>query len=137
MDLLHSLSSSLLSPMVLAFALGIIATLVRSDLKFPEELYVALTIYLLFAIGLKGGMKLEGMSLSVVGLPLASAILLSVAIPVWSFFILRGAVKLDAINAAAIAAHYGSVSAVTFSAVIAFLENSKVAVEGSATHLAG
>ena len=135
MDLIQSLTSSLLSPMVLAFALGIVATLVRSDLKFPEELYVALTIYLLFAIGMKGGMKLEGMRLSVVGLPLASAVLLSVAIPVWSFFILRGAVKLDAINAAAIAAHYGSVSAVTFSAVIAFLENSKVAVEGFAPAL--
>ncbi len=121
--------------MVLAFALGIIATLVKSDLKFPDELYVALTIYLLFAIGLKGGMKLEGMSLAVVGLPLAAALTLSVAIPIWSFFILRGAVKLDTVNAAAIAAHYGSVSAVTFSAVLAFLENSKVAVEGFAPAL--
>lgn len=135
MDLLQSLTSSLLSPMVLAFVLGIVATLVRSDLKFPEELYVALTIYLLFAIGMKGGMKLEGMSISVVGLPLASAVLLSVAIPVWSFFILRRLVQLDATNAAAIAAHYGSVSAVTFSAVIAFLENSRVAVEGFAPAL--
>lgn len=135
MDLIQSLTSSLLSPMVLAFALGILATLAKSDLKFPDELYVALTIYLLFAIGLKGGMKLEGMSLSVVGLPLAAALLLSVIIPVWSFFILRGAVKLDTVNAAAIAAHYGSVSAVTFSAVLAFLENSKVAVEGFAPAL--
>lgn len=135
MDLIQSLTSSLLSPMVLAFALGILATLVKSDLKFPDELYVALTIYLLFAIGLKGGMKLEGMSLSVVGFPLAAALLLSVVIPTWSFFILRGAVKLDTVNAAAIAAHYGSVSAVTFSAVLAFLENSKVAVEGFAPAL--
>lgn len=135
MELIQSLTSSLLSPMVLAFALGILATLLKSDLKFPDELYVALTIYLLFAIGLKGGMKLEGMSLSVVGLPLAAALLLSVAIPTWSFFILRGAVKLDTVNAAAIAAHYGSVSAVTFSAVLAFLENSKVAVEGFAPAL--
>lgn len=121
--------------MVLAFVLGIIATLVKSDLKFPEELYVALTIYLLFAIGMKGGMKLEGMSLSVVGLPLAAAVFLSVVIPLWSFFVLRGLVKLDVINSAAVAAHYGSVSAVTFSAVLAFLENSKVAVEGFAPAL--
>ncbi len=135
MDLLHSLTSSLLSPMVLAFVLGIIATLVKSDLKFPEALYVALTIYLLFAIGLKGGMKLEGMSLSEVGLPLTAAVLLSMAIPAWSFFILRGAVRLDAVNAAAISAHYGSVSAVTFSAVIAFLENAKTTVEGFAPAL--
>jgi hypothetical protein len=135
MDLLQSLTSSLLSPMVLAFVLGVVATLLRSDLKLPEELYVALTIYLLLAIGMKGGMELEGMSLSVVGWPIASAVVLSVVIPVWSFFILRSLVKLDTINAAAIAAHYGSVSAVTFSAVAAFLENSKVRVEGFAPAL--
>jgi hypothetical protein len=130
MELLQSLSASLLSPMVLAFALGIIATLLKSDLKFPEELQSALTIYLLFAIGLKGGMKLEGVSLSVVGGPLLGAILLSVTIPIWSFYILKGFVRLDSINAGAIAAHYGSVSAVTFSAALAFLENSQIPVEG-------
>ncbi len=130
MELLQSLSASLLSPMVLAFALGIVATLLKSDLKFPEELQSALTIYLLFAIGLKGGMKLEGVSLSVVGGPLLGAILLSITIPIWSFYILKGFVRLDSINAGAIAAHYGSVSAVTFSAALAFLENAKIPVEG-------
>ncbi|CAN5882549.1 sodium-dependent bicarbonate transport family permease [soil metagenome] len=130
MDLIQSLSSSLLSPMVLAFALGIIAVLLKSDLKFPEELQAALTIYLLFAIGLKGGMKLEGVSFSVVGGPLCAAILLSVIIPIWCFYILKGFVRLDAINAGAIAAHYGSVSAVTFSAALAFLETAKISVEG-------
>lgn len=121
--------------MVLAFALGIFAALVKSDLKFPEELYTALTIYLLFAIGLKGGMKLEGLSLSAVGWPLMSAVLLSILIPVWCFFLLRGLVRLDSINAGAVAAHYGSVSAVTFSACLAFLENVKVPVEGFAPAL--
>ncbi len=135
MEILQSLAASLLSPMVLAFALGIIAALVKSDLKFPDELYTALTIYLLFAIGLKGGMKLEGLSLSVVGGPLLAAIGLSCMIPIWSFFILRGLVRLDATNAGAIAAHYGSVSAVTFSAVLAFLETSKTPVEGFAPAL--
>ena len=135
MELTQLLSTSLLSPMVLAFALGIAAALVKSDLKFPEELYTALTIYLLFAIGLKGGMKLDGLSLSVVGLPLMGAILLSVTIPVWSFYILRGFVRLDPANAGAVAAHYGSVSAVTFSAALAFLENAKVNVEGFAPAL--
>jgi uncharacterized protein len=135
MDLFQILSSSLLSPMVLAFALGILATLVKSDLKFPAELYTALTIYLLFAIGLKGGMKLEGMSLAVVGGPLLVAVFLSMVIPVWCFYLLKGAVGLDKINAAAIAAHYGSVSAVTFSAALAFLEAMKVEVEGFAPAL--
>lgn len=135
MEILQSVAASLLSPMVLAFVLGIFAALVKSDLKFPDELYTALTIYLLFAIGLKGGMKLEGVSLSVVGGPLLVAIGLSCVIPVWSFFILRGMVRLDATNAGAIAAHYGSVSAVTFSAVMAFLETSKTPVEGFAPAL--
>lgn len=130
MDLLQSLATSLLSPMVLAFALGLFATLVKSDLRFPDELYTALTIYLLFAIGLKGGMKLDGMSLSVVGGPLIAAVTLSAVIPVWCFFLLKKLVLLNAANAGAIAAHYGSVSAVTFSAVLAFLEIGKVPVEG-------
>jgi hypothetical protein len=130
MELLQSLSTSLLSPMVLAFALGLFATLVKSDLKFPDELYTALTIYLLFAIGLKGGMKLDGMSLGVVGLPLLAAVTLSAIVPIWCFFILKKVVGLNATNSGAIAAHYGSVSAVTFSAVLAFLEIGKVPVEG-------
>ncbi len=116
--------------MVLAFVLGLFATLVKSDLSFPDELYSALTIYLLFAIGLKGGMKLDGMSLSVVGIPLMSAVFLSCVIPIWCFVILKKFVRLDGANAGAIAAHYGSVSAVTFSAVLAFLETAKVPVEG-------
>jgi hypothetical protein len=130
MELLQSLSASLLSPMVLAFALGLFATLVKSDLRFPDELHTALTIYLLFSIGLKGGMKLDGMSLSVVGGPLVAAITLSAVIPIWCFFLLRKLVRLNAANAGAVAAHYGSVSAVTFSAVLAFLEIGKVPVEG-------
>jgi uncharacterized protein len=130
MELLQALSTSLLSPMVLAFALGLFATLVKSDLKFPDELYTALTIYLLFAIGLKGGMKLDGMSLSIVGLPLLAAVGLSAIIPTWCFLILKKVVGLNATNSGAIAAHYGSVSAVTFSAVLAFLEIGKVPVEG-------
>lgn len=116
--------------MVLAFALGLFATAVKSDLKFPDALYTALTIYLLFAIGLKGGMKLNGMDVRVVGGPLLGAVALSAVIPVWCFFLLKKVVRLDAVNAGAIAAHYGSVSAVTFSAVLAFLEIEKIPVEG-------
>lgn len=135
MELLQSLSFSLLSPMVLAFVLGLFAARIKSDLRFPDELYTALTIYLLFAIGLKGGMKLEGLSLSVVGAPLLCAIGLSCAIPVWCYFALRRCVRLGPADSGAIAAHYGSVSAVTFSAVLAFLETSKIEVEGFAPAL--
>lgn len=130
MELLSSLPSSLLTPMVLAFVLGLFATLVKSDLRFPDELYTALTIYLLFAIGLKGGMKLDGLSIAQVGGPLLAAVALSALIPVWSFLVLKKVVGLDAVNAGAVAAHYGSVSAVTFSAVLAYLEIARVQVEG-------
>lgn len=130
MDILPSLAGSLLSPMVLAFALGVLATLAKSDLKFPDELSVALTIYLLFAIGLKGGMKLDGADVKEFLPPLAAGVGLCLAIPAWSFFILRGLGKFDPINAAAIAAHYGSVSAVTFSAALAFLDARQEAHEG-------
>ena len=130
MDILQSLSSSLLTPMVLAFALGVLATLVRSDLKIPPEIYAALSIYLLFAIGLKGGVKLDGVTLGEVWKPITAALSLSVAIPVWCFWILRRGCRLSAVNAGAIAAHYGSVSAVTFAAAVAYLEKNATPVEG-------
>ncbi len=62
MNATQAMFLSLLSPMVLAFILGVIATRVKSDLKFPEDLYTALTIYLLVAIGLKGGYKLPSVT---------------------------------------------------------------------------
>jgi hypothetical protein len=130
MDILHNLASSLLSPMVLAFALGILASLIKSDLKISEEFYGALTIYLLFAIGLKGGMKLEGMSLAQVWKPILAALTLSLAIPAWSYFILKKLCGLTSVDAGAVAAHYGSVSAVTFSAAMAFLEKYHLQGEG-------
>ena len=108
--------------MVLAFLLGIIASLIKSDLKFPPELYSALTIYLLFAIGLKGGAKLVGLSFAEIWLPMTVAIVLSLAIPLWCFAILRKMGKFDGVNSAALAAHYGSVSAVTFAECVAFLD---------------
>lgn len=116
--------------MILAFLLGVIASLLKSDLKFPEELYLSLTIYLLVAIGLKGGYKLSQVPFSEFGKPLAAALLMGTLIPGWSFFILRGFGKFDAPNAAAIAAHYGSVSAATFSAALAFLDEHETGYEG-------
>jgi uncharacterized protein len=119
---------SLLSPMVLAFVLGIIATLVKSDLKFPDELYIALTIYLLVAIGLKGGYKLSLSTFNDFWKPGTMAVLIGLSIPVWSFFLLKKLGKFDSINAAAIAAHYGSVSAVTFAEALAFHDNLKASL---------
>jgi hypothetical protein len=122
MDLLSPLAQSLTSPMVLAFGLGILASLIKSDLKIPPEIYSALTIYLLFAIGIKGGAKLVGVDFASVWPAILVALALSLLIPIWSFGILTGLGKFDDTNAAALAAHYGSVSAVTFAEALAFLK---------------
>lgn len=127
---LQAILGNLLSPMILAFLLGMAATLLKSDLKFPEELYLSLTIYLLIAIGLKGGYKLSLVPFAAFYKPLGFALLLGALIPIWSFMILRFLGKFDVPNAAAIAAHYGSVSAATFSATLAFLDAHETAYEG-------
>lgn len=130
MSILDSLSSSVGSPMVLAFVLGIVATLLRSDLKFPDGMYMGLTIYLLFAIGLKGGMKLSTTSIEDFFKPGLAAVFMCCAIPVWVFFILHKIARFDAINAAAMAAHFGSVSAVTFSQGLSYMESAGITYEG-------
>ncbi|NOT74905.1 MAG: sodium-dependent bicarbonate transport family permease [Cyclobacteriaceae bacterium] len=116
--------------MVLAFLLGIIASRIKSDLKFPDSLYQSLTIYLLIAIGLKGGYKLSLASFSEVFQPALVAIALCCLIPLWTYWLMRKAGKFDVYNAAALAAHYGSVSAVTFSAALAFHETLGISFEG-------
>jgi uncharacterized protein len=122
--------TSVLSPMVLAFLLGILASRVKSDLKFPDSLYQSLTIYLLIAIGLKGGYKLSLASFNEVLMPAVVAVLLCCMIPFWTYWFMRKAGKFDVYNAAALAAHYGSVSAVTFSAALAFHETLGISFEG-------
>jgi hypothetical protein len=130
MEMLELVRLNLLSPVVLAFALGMIATLVRSDLKFPDELYTALSIYLLLAIGLKGGAELASTPLSELALPAAATLALGVAVPLWSYAIVRRIGRMSVADAAALAAHYGSVSVVTFIASLSFLDAAKVGYEG-------
>jgi len=126
MDIWHGLTVSLTSPMVLAFALGVLAILIRSDLKFPEGVYATLTIYLLFAIGIKGGVKLVGVDFGQFWRPGLAALGLCIMIPLWSFFILHKFGRFGVADAAALAAHFGSVSAVTFGECLAFLDGIKV-----------
>ncbi|HMS53922.1 MAG TPA: sodium-dependent bicarbonate transport family permease [Fimbriimonadaceae bacterium] len=130
MGTLELLSANLLSPMVLAFALGALATLLKSDLKLPEGLYTSLTIYLLFAIGLKGGVALSESSVVELWKPALATLVLGIATALTSYTVARRIFKLTRVDAAAMAAHYGSVSAVTFIAAIAFAESQKVQVEG-------
>lgn len=95
-----------------------VARWVRSDLEIPDAVFQACSIYLLLAIGLKGGAALSQTSFSVIASPVAMAVLLGVITPFSAFIVLRWFAKLDRINAAATAAHYGSVSAVTFLAAM-------------------
>lgn len=119
--MIDAIQANLLSPAVLFFVLGVIAAVVRSDLRFPEPLYIGLTIYLLVAIGFKGGVAIAEAGLSDVWLPALAAIGLGAVIPLWTYPILRRGGGLSAVDSAAIAAHYGSVSAVTFIAATNYL----------------
>ena len=100
-DFLHALSANLLSPAVLFFALGITAALIKSDLKFPEALYVTLTIYLLTALGFKGGVAISEAGIAKVILPALAAMLLGTLIPLWTYPLLRFGGKLRPVDAAA------------------------------------
>lgn len=127
---MESILANLLSPILLAFVLGIIATLVRSDLRFPEPLYQGISMYLLLAIGMKGGVSLVSSPWQDVLLPLFAAFVLSALIPLWVVPLLQKVGKLNRLDAAAIAAHYGSVSVVTFLACLAFLQSIDEPTEG-------
>ncbi|MEL6615913.1 MAG: sodium-dependent bicarbonate transport family permease [Bacteroidota bacterium] len=124
------LLASLLSPVVLAFVLGALAVFVKSDLEIPAPLYRALSIYLLLAIGLKGGTALSVTPLAEVAWPVLGTLLLGILTPVTAYAVLRRVGKMDRTNAAALAAHYGSVSAVTFIAAVAVADFSGLTAEG-------
>jgi uncharacterized protein len=121
--------SNILSPPVLFFFLGMLAIFLKSDLEIPPPLPKLFSLYLLFAIGFKGGSELakSGVSQEVV-LTLLASILMACAVPVYTFFILR--LKLDIYNAAAIAATYGSISAVTFITASSFLNELGIEFSG-------
>jgi hypothetical protein len=127
---MESLLSNFASPVVLAFALGIAAKLLKSDLEIPKPLYQGLSIYLLLAIGLKGGVELSKTSLDAFIGPASITLLLGVLTPLIAYIILRYLGRMDMINSSAIAAHYGSVSAVTFIAAISYVESLGYSPEG-------
>ncbi|MEB3317583.1 MAG: sodium-dependent bicarbonate transport family permease [Cyanobacteriota bacterium] len=120
---------NLLSAPVLFFFLGLLAVLLGSDLEIPSPLPKLFSLYLLLAIGFKGGVELSESGLGqMVILTLAAAILMSLLVPITSFLILR--TQLSADNAAAVAAAYGSISAVTFITAQSFLSVLKVSYDG-------
>lgn len=123
------LLTNLLNPAVLFFFLGMMAVLLKSDLEIPQPLPKFFSLYLLVAIGLKGGQGLHASGWNTLTVTtLGAALIMSMLIPLAAFFVLRR--RLDRANAAAIAATYGSVSAVTFIAATALLESVGVAYGG-------
>ncbi len=117
-------------PVILFFLLGLLAGLARSDLKIPAVLYESLSIFLLLAIGLKGGVELARQSLAELLLPALVIVGIGAALPLIAFPVLQRLGKLSRADAASVAAHYGSVSVVTFAVGAAYLANLGVDYEG-------
>lgn len=127
--------TNLLNPPVLAFALGVLAAALKSDLRVPDGMMRALSIYLLLAIGLKGGVALRGETVGAVIGPVAAALALGVVIPAAAYGALRVMTRLGRLDRGAIAAHYGSTSLVTFTAALVFLDIATIPVPGYAATL--
>lgn len=130
-DLISLAIQNLTSPMILSFLLGAFAAAVRSDLSIPESIAKALSLYLMFAIGFKGGVSLaqsgvDASALSLVGVGMG----MSFGLPVIAFALLRAFTRVGTIDAAAIAGHYGSISIVTFVTAVGFLNLNKIPFDG-------
>jgi hypothetical protein len=119
----------MIDPVVFFFVLGVLARLAKSDLRLPEALYEALSIYLLLAIGLKGGAQLAQQPLAAVLPQALAAIALGAAIPLLLYPLLFRLGRLARADSASIAAHYGSVSVVTFAVGLSVLAQQKIAAE--------
>lgn len=132
MDFLNVITQNLLSPALLFFALGILAGVVKSDLTVPESISRYLSIYLMMAIGFKGGAALSGTDSMTVTLllVLAAGVAMSFLQPFAAYGLLRLTTRLDPPTQAAISGHYGSVSIVTFVTAISFLGQAGVSHEG-------
>lgn len=132
MDLsLAALAGNLLAPTILFFVLGLVAAIARSDLSIPEGAAKIMSIYLLLAIGFKGGAAVAktGIDAQLVA-SLAAGVVLSFALPFAAYALLRLMTRIDALNAAAVAGHYGSISIVTFVTAVSLLEARGIASEG-------
>jgi hypothetical protein len=126
---LDLLISNLTNPAFLFFILGIIAVKLKSDLEIPPNSSKFISLYLLFSIGFKGGQELAHENFSMeIAWSMLFGIVISLLIPLYTFFILKR--KLNIYDSAAIAAAYGSVSAVTFVTAVSYLDSQKLQLHG-------
>lgn len=124
-----------LDPVILFFILGVIAQIVKSDLKIPDDFYNTISIYLLLAIGIKGGIELYNTGISSIIFAGIGTIVLGPLITLLAFSILRFIIKFNKVDSIAIAAHYGSCSAVTFAVVTDYLRSTLIPYEEFSTLL--
>lgn len=123
-------ATNLMSPMVLFFVLGLAATLARSDLSIPEAVAKGMSIYLMLAIGFKGGVGVAQHGIDAMLLwSIVAGVVLSAALPLIAFMLLKSTTSLSRVDAAAVAAHYGSISIVTFLAAMQALNSAGIAYE--------
>lgn len=124
------LGTNLLSPITLSFGLGVLARQVRSEFSLPKDIYMGIAVYLLFALGLKGGVELAHAELLSIAAPVGVTLLLGCITPLTTYFVLRRLGRFSAADAGGIAAHYGSVSAVTYMAAQGFVTSLGYSAEG-------
>lgn len=130
-NILETLSGTLLVPTILFFALGLFAAFVRSDLSIPAGAAKFMSLYLLLAIGFKGGSNLSAHGVTPdLFVTMLVGVVLSFLMPFVAFALLRNMTRLDTVNAAAVAAHYGSISIVTFVTAISLLELAGTSYDG-------
>jgi hypothetical protein len=128
MDILTIFLQNITSPPILFFILGIIAGFLKSDLDIPDQISSYLSIYLMMAIGFKGGVAIAAtpeIDMEII-LVIIAGIITGFSQPFIGYFLLRLTTKLDSPTAAAVAAHYGSISMVTFATAVSFLELNEI-----------
>ena len=132
MDLINLITGNILSPAILFFALGITAGYLKSDLEVPDSISRYLSIYLMMAIGMKGGVAIANTHefTAQILAAIAAGFAISLFMPFIAFGLVRATTNLDRPTAAAVAAHYGSISLVTFVTATAFLKTNSIEYAG-------
>ncbi len=127
--MLFAMAQNLLDPTILCFIVGLAAGLLKSDLRLPRSSYDFVSLYLLLAIGFKGGVQLSKTNIADFMPALWATLAIGVLVPVIAYRFIRLSKKFDRPNAGSIAGHYGSVSAVTFATALAFVESHDMSYE--------
>lgn len=130
------MSEYLISPATLMFLLGILAGSLKSTARLSSDVLTVISFYLLLSIGLKGGIEIYSTPLSAMILPTLGALLIGGIVPLITFFIALRILKHSKIDSGALAAHYGSISIVTFTVAISYLKSNGVPFEGFVVALA-